>query len=72
MRKYRRKHIGNFAVNYIFNLYNGRWEIRVPVGNKTALVFWHKVINEFTNGRYIFHSESTPDWEGFVYTFYTH
>ena len=71
MRKYRRKNIGNFAAKYIFNLFKGEWEVRVLNVNKPALPFWHKVINEYTNGNNTYHLEPISDWNGIGYTFYT-
>jgi len=69
MRKYRGKNVGNFAATYIFDLFKGEWEVRVLNVNKPALLFWHKVINEYTGGNAIFHSEPVADWDGVGYTF---
>lgn len=69
MRKYRKMDIGKFAAKYVFDLFKGEWEVRVLHANKPALIFWHKVISEYTNGCFIFHSESLPDWDGIGYTF---
>jgi len=71
MRKYRGKNIGNFAAKYIFDLFKGEWEVRVLNINKPALLFWHNVINEYTCGSVIFHSEPIPEWDGVGYTFYS-
>ena len=71
MRKYRRMNVGHYAAKYIFDLFKGEWEVRVLHANKPALPFWHKVINEHTNGNNIFHSEPIPDWDGIGYTFYS-
>ena len=71
MRKYRRMNIGNFAAKYIFDLFKGEWEVKVRHDNKPALTFWKKVINEYTNGDYTYHSDPIPNrWEiGIGYTF---
>ena len=71
MRKYRRKNIGNFAAKYVFDLFKGEWEVRVLHVNKPALTFWHKVINEYTNGNNTYHSEPISGWNGIGYTFNT-
>jgi len=69
MRRYRRQNVGDFAAKYIFDLFKGDWEVRVLDVNKPAHPFWNKVINGYTNGEHIFHSEPTPDWDGFGYSF---
>ena len=71
MRKYRRVNIGKYAAKYVFDLFEGEWEVRVLHVNKLALSFWHKVINEYTNGNNNFHSEPIPDWDGVGYTFFS-
>ena len=72
MRKYRRRNVGNFAAKYIFDLFKGEWEVKVLRDNKPALAFWKKVINEYTNDNYTYHSEPIPDiWDGIGYTFNT-
>lgn len=72
MRKYRGLNVGNFAAKYIFSLFKGEWEVRVLHTNKPALPFWNKVINEYSNGNNIYHSEPIPEWDGIAYTFYSH
>ena len=69
MRKYRRLNVGNFAAKSIFDLFKGEWGVRVLHVNKPALPFWRKVIDEYTNGNYTYHSEPTADWDGVSYTF---
>jgi len=70
MRKYRRLNIGHVVAKYAFDLFKGEWEIRVLNVNKPALQFWHKAVNEYTNGNNIFHPEPTSNWDGIGYTFY--
>jgi len=69
MRKYRRLNVGKFAIKLIFDLFEGEWELRVLHENKPAILFWDKVINEYTNGKYNFHSTPVPGWNGVGYTF---
>jgi len=69
MRKYRGMNIGNIAAKHIFDLFKGEWEVRVMHANKPALVFWNKVITEYTNGNHTYHSEPNPNWDGIGYTF---
>jgi len=69
MRKYRGMNVGSFAAKYVFNLFKGEWEVRVLNANKPALPFWHKVVNEYTNGNNAYYPESTLDWDGIGYVF---
>lgn len=69
MRKYRGMSVGSFAAKHVFNLFKGEWEVKVLNANKPALVFWDKVISEYTNGRYIFNPVPSADWDGIGYTF---
>lgn len=72
MRKYRKMKIGSFTAKYVFDLFKGEWEVRVLHANEPALPFWHKVINEYTNGKNTYHSKPIPDWDGIGYTFNIH
>jgi len=69
MKKYRGQNIGNHAAMHIFNLFKGEWEVRILNANKPALLFWHKVINEYTKENNIFHPHPALDWDGVGYTF---
>jgi len=71
MRKYQRMNVGNFAAKTVFDLFKGEWEVRVLHVNKPALPFWHKVINEYTNGDNTLHTQPNPKWDGIGYTFNT-
>lgn len=71
MRKYRRMNVGNFAAKYIFDLFKGEWEVKVLHVNKPGLPFWHKTINEYTNGDNTCHTEPNSKWDGIAYTFYS-
>ena len=70
MRKYRRLNVGNFAAKHVFDLFKGEWEVRVLNVNKPGLPFWHKVVNEYTNGNHTFHPDPVSNWDGIGYTFY--
>jgi predicted acetyltransferase len=71
MRKYRGLNVGKFATKFIFDLFKGEWELRILRENKPAILFWDKVINEYTSGKYTFHSTPAPGWDGVGYTLFT-
>ena len=52
MRKYRRQGIGSNAAKVVFKLFPGSWEVSQIKINQPALLFWEKVIDEYTNGDY--------------------
>ena len=52
MKKYRREGIGKAAAHQIFNLYKGTWEVFQKETNKPAQLFWKRVIDEYTQGKF--------------------
>jgi predicted acetyltransferase len=52
MRKYRRKGFGALVAEQVFNLHRGRWEVYQMEANRSAQVFWRKVILEYTKGQF--------------------
>jgi len=68
MRKYRRMNVGSFAAKHVFDMFKGVWEVKVRHENKPGLPFWHRVINEYTGGDNVFHSE-LDNWNGVAYIF---
>jgi len=69
MRKYRRNHVGDYAARYVFDLFPGEWEVKVLHSNKSAQLFWQKVIDGYTKGKYTLHEEVIENWNGYGYTF---
>ena len=59
--KYRRKGVGKFAVKYIFEKHNGKWQLSFHPNNETSKVFWLDTINEYTKGNYKL-IENNKDW----------
>jgi predicted acetyltransferase len=53
MYKYRNMGVGTYVVAYIFNKYKGKWRIGYTPRNKTAKIFWNKVVDKFANGKYV-------------------
>jgi predicted acetyltransferase len=69
MRKYRRMGIGKLAARELFDRFPGRWEVAQIEGNDAALLFWRKVIGEYTGGQYsevVLHNDR---WRGPVQVF---
>ena len=52
MRKYRRRGIGLSAAKSVFAMHPGQWEISLVLTNQPSLKFWHKAVDEYTNGKY--------------------
>ena len=52
MKKYRRQGIGKSAAQQVFNLHRGAWEVFQKESNKPAQIFWKKVIDEYTQGKF--------------------
>ena len=52
MRRYRREGIGKAIAEQIFNLQKGQWEVYQKESNKPAQVFWNRVIDEYTKGKF--------------------
>lgn len=50
--KYRHDGIGKTAAQKIFAKHKGVWEVQYHPDNHAGKSFWHKVVNEFTAGKY--------------------
>jgi len=51
--KYQGKGIAARVAKDIFSKFNGFWEILVIPENKRAILFWRKVIGNFTHNNYV-------------------
>lgn len=51
-RSFRRRGVGESAVQLIFSRFAGRWEIREYQRNPGAVSFWRRVVLRYTGGRY--------------------
>lgn len=49
LNKYRKLGAGTFMAKKMFNLFHGKWEIRILLKNKRAQDFWRKVVTDVTN-----------------------
>lgn len=52
MKKYRKEGIGKAVAKQIFELHKGDWEVYQLESNKQAQIFWCKVIDEYTQGKF--------------------
>ena len=52
LKKYRRKRIGSAVAMELFDMHKGQWEVYQKESNKPARLFWNKIINEYSKGRY--------------------
>jgi len=62
MPKYRRCGVGRFAVNRIFDMYKGRWQLKRDPRDKNSVPFWNKVIDEYTGGKFELLKSSTKSF----------
>ena len=69
LRKYRRRGVGKTVAFYIFNQFQGKWEIQELESNIPAQTFWRKVIGEYTQGLYHETYLDTEQWKGPVQYF---
>jgi predicted acetyltransferase len=67
MKKYRTKGLGTFVAYHFFDQYRGEWFVSQILTNSPAQLFWHKVIDRYTNGR--FEEIRAEDWEGVIQNF---
>lgn len=52
MRRYRRKGLGKAMAANVFDMYPGRWEIRVMNENTAAQAFWRRTICGYAPGEF--------------------
>lgn len=73
-KKFTRKGIGTQIAKHLFDTYRGKWLIRVLKDYTSALNFWEKVIDEYTNGQFVVKKEKyfdplSGDWDMMFYRF---
>ena len=70
MRKFRKKGVGQFAMQQILEKYNGRWQVRVWDNNKVAHAFWDSIIKKFSKNTAILTKRRYQEHDGLlVYRF---
>lgn len=52
MHKYRKTGVGRYAAKAVFDMFHGKWEIERHPNNIASVIFWDRVVNEYTNGKY--------------------
>jgi D-arabinose 5-phosphate isomerase GutQ/predicted acetyltransferase len=74
--KFQGKGIGSSVFRKIGCIHPGKWEVSVIPENQSALVFWEKIINKFTNGKFkkqlktVTYDEHQPN--RIIFEFYTY
>ncbi|AZN41430.1 GNAT family N-acetyltransferase [Paenibacillus albus] len=70
MRKFRRRGIGRYVAQMIFERFSGTWEVRQTAGNQPAYMFWKRVISEHKpNNSYQEMFLNNESWNGPVFVF---
>jgi predicted acetyltransferase len=67
--KFRKNSVGSNAAKAVFAMFPGKWEVRQIAENTIAHIFWNKVINEYTNGKFQEITMNNVDWNGWIQTF---
>lgn len=62
MRKYRKRGVGRYVAFHVFDMFPGHWEVRENATNVDGQIFWRKVIDEYTNGRFVETMIETRKW----------
>ncbi len=52
LKKYRKLGIGKRVARMIFDRFPGEWYVDVIQSNELASLFWERVINDYTSGKY--------------------
>lgn len=69
MRRYRRRGVGGEVARRLFDLFPGRWEVRVAANNSSAQVFWRCVVGQYTGGASAERLSDDKTWRGPVLSF---
>lgn len=67
LNEFKRKHIGESAINKIFDENRGDWIIKAVPCSKPAEKFWNRVVDKYTNGN--FNLEYIGKYNRAVFTF---
>jgi len=68
-KEFRNKRIGREAALKIFEIFEGKWEVREIKENPTAHQFWLKVIGEYTQGNFKEIEMNNEKWQGWTQIF---
>ena len=50
--KFQGKGIGRYVAKQVFEQFPGLWEVHIIPENRGALLFWEKVIRDYTNNKF--------------------
>ncbi len=50
--KYRRGGVGSYAANWAFDHFPGTWQLKRHPKNRASVLFWDRVVREYTKGNY--------------------
>jgi len=56
LRKFRKFGVGRKVALDIFNKFKGEWEVKQLINNKPAIIFWEKLISNYTNKMHTIHN----------------
>jgi predicted acetyltransferase len=60
-RRFKGRGIGKACAFHVFDTHPGQWIIRVLNGNRGALAFWAKVVEDYTQGIFVQTNERFED-----------
>jgi predicted acetyltransferase len=69
MHKYRRQGIGEYVARYIFDQFPGAWQVGQIYENLSAISFWRKVINQYSQGDFQEYNLNNENWRGPIQAF---
>jgi len=69
-RRYRRKGVGRIVAGLTWDLYPGKWEMKVELRNQPAQKFWEAAIRDYPNKEGFRKEDCNTDrWKGIVFSF---
>lgn len=69
LRSVRRQGVGRAAATRLWDLFPGRWSLRVLTANTGALAFWRTIIADYTGGKFNEHKEEGMVSRSVAFTF---
>lgn len=66
-KTHEKKGYGRMLAEHVFLTFPGKWEVAVTLQNKSALMFWEKVIRSHTGGNYIKKENTCFNGYGFIF-----
>ncbi|MEX1236798.1 MAG: GNAT family N-acetyltransferase [Pseudomonadales bacterium] len=67
--QFRRSRVGTAAARHLFDLFPGRWNVRVLKSNRNAYPFWRQVISDYTGNHYNEQPPGTAVGGNYTFTF---